>query len=264
MANVKLKKKKEDGGYEQLYPQTLAKNVITGTGNAQQDILNLMIKTQELEKTNIPLYKGKRSITGTNVIYTIDADKSVLSDGFKFKVLVDQANSGNATWISFSGEQIRVNGTLKANILRFNSIYSFIYIDSKLYIENIFSETTPILFGSSWTEAFNGKKILEPYQTSWRVMISPFQFGQANGLMQVELSIGDKKEYNYIFPTSSLRNVNGNQDGYWQKIYFLIGQTWKYVTLGLKIDGSGLYYIILDSNIESSDDVNISSIKVYQ
>lgn len=49
MANIKLKKKKESG-YEVLYPQTLGTNVITGTGNVQTDISNLMNELTELKK----------------------------------------------------------------------------------------------------------------------------------------------------------------------------------------------------------------------
>ena len=49
MANVKLKKKKDDGGYEQLYPHTLAKNVMTGTGNVDTDIIMLRQRIINLE-----------------------------------------------------------------------------------------------------------------------------------------------------------------------------------------------------------------------
>ena len=52
MANVKLKKKKGDGGYEQLYPQTLAKNVVTGTGNVQSDISKLMSEINDLKSNS--------------------------------------------------------------------------------------------------------------------------------------------------------------------------------------------------------------------
>ena len=55
MSNVKLKKKKGDGGYEQLYPQTLAKNVITGTGNADADILVLRQRITNIEYSKAPI-----------------------------------------------------------------------------------------------------------------------------------------------------------------------------------------------------------------
>ena len=55
MANVKLKKKKDDGGYEQLYPHTLAKNVMTGTGNVDTDIIMLRQRIVNLEYTKTPV-----------------------------------------------------------------------------------------------------------------------------------------------------------------------------------------------------------------
>ena len=55
MANVKLKKKKYDGGYEQLYPHTLAKNVMTGTGNVDTDIIMLRQRIVNLEYTKTPV-----------------------------------------------------------------------------------------------------------------------------------------------------------------------------------------------------------------
>ena len=54
MANVKLKRKKTNG-YEQLYPQTLAKNVITGTGNVDTDILQLRQRINGLEYLKPPV-----------------------------------------------------------------------------------------------------------------------------------------------------------------------------------------------------------------
>ena len=55
MANVKLKKKKGDGGYEQLYPQTQTKNVVTGTGNVDTDILQLKQRVVNLEYNKTPI-----------------------------------------------------------------------------------------------------------------------------------------------------------------------------------------------------------------
>ncbi|MCP1225680.1 hypothetical protein [Sebaldella sp. S0638] len=48
MANVKLKEKTAEG-YRTLYPSTLAKNVITGTGNVQSDISKLMSEINDLK-----------------------------------------------------------------------------------------------------------------------------------------------------------------------------------------------------------------------
>ena len=70
MANVKLKKKKESG-YEQLYPQTLANNVITSTGNVQADINVLRQRIQGLEynKTPIVISVESRSSDGSTHAY---------------------------------------------------------------------------------------------------------------------------------------------------------------------------------------------------
>lgn len=48
MAKAKLKKKKSSG-YEQIFPETLAGQVITATGNAQTDITNMMQRITNLE-----------------------------------------------------------------------------------------------------------------------------------------------------------------------------------------------------------------------
>ena len=71
MANVKLKKKKGDGGYEQLYPQTLAKNVVTGTGNVDTDIIMLRQRIVNLEYTKTPIVieVEERSSDGSTQAY---------------------------------------------------------------------------------------------------------------------------------------------------------------------------------------------------
>ncbi len=71
MSNVKLKKKKGDGGYEQLYPQTLAKNVVTGTGNVDTDILVLRQRINSLEylKTPVVIEVEERSSDGEYQYY---------------------------------------------------------------------------------------------------------------------------------------------------------------------------------------------------
>ena len=71
MANVKLKKKKYDGGYEQLYPHTLAKNVMTGTGNVDTDIIMLRQRIVNLEYTKTPIVieVEERSSDGSTQAY---------------------------------------------------------------------------------------------------------------------------------------------------------------------------------------------------
>ena len=73
MANVKLKKKKGEGGYEQLYPQTLGNNVITSTGNVQTDILVLRQRIINLEYAKTPeiIEVEARHSDGTNQFYLL-------------------------------------------------------------------------------------------------------------------------------------------------------------------------------------------------
>ena len=47
MAKVRMKEK-TDAGHKILHPETLALNVITGTGNVQNDITNLMNEVGKL------------------------------------------------------------------------------------------------------------------------------------------------------------------------------------------------------------------------
>ena len=103
MANVKLKKKKGDGGYEQLYPVTLAKNVITGTGNADTDILVLRQRIQGLEyiKTPLVIEVEERYSDGTNQFYDASgwqADKFNNTEA-NLKIVFNETNKGQNIFI---------------------------------------------------------------------------------------------------------------------------------------------------------------------
>lgn len=147
MANVKLKKKKESG-YEQLYPQTLANNVITSTGNVQADInvLRQRIVSLEFFKTPIIIEAESRYSNGETQIYEVssyyawyfqntDANlKIVFSETNQGKnIVIDVLNDMGMTMqypilAGFYGYEFK-NNEIKAG-----KIYSLIYKDYQYYL----------------------------------------------------------------------------------------------------------------------------------
>ena len=97
MANVKLKKKKGEGGYEQLYPQTLGKNVITSTGDAQTDIIILRQRITGLEfQKGIQLMEAsERYSNGTYHYYEVTGEDQFQYPDRNLKIVFNETNTGS-------------------------------------------------------------------------------------------------------------------------------------------------------------------------
>ena len=147
MANVKLKKKKESG-YEQLYPQTLARNVITGTGNVDTDILVLRqrIASIEYSKNPIIIEVEERYSDGTyqyyeasNMyawqFYNTEANLKIVFNGTnRGKYIVIDATDDMGMTMNYPILAGLYNRTFEDGEIKAGKIYTLLYYNSEFYL----------------------------------------------------------------------------------------------------------------------------------
>ena len=147
MANVKLKKKKANG-YEQLYPQTLAKNVITGTGNVDTDILVLRqrINTIEYYKPPVIIEVEERYSDGiyqyyeaSNMFawqfYNTEANLKIVFNGSNRgkHIVIDTMDDMGMT-MNYEIHAGLYNRTFEDGEIKAGKIYTLLYYNSEFYL----------------------------------------------------------------------------------------------------------------------------------